>query len=188
MSDLRAGNFGLQGNFDQAPLPHEIAENVDEKAVFEPGESAQKTAQPSVLSPISMEQKTFGKISRPISLELPKSDLCNFVPQGGEVREDFGEKNSERGQNFVDAHGADQLTHFSAEVCEEKAYGVTSPSVILELPNSKSEQPPITGEGGGSSPLGNNFWRRPVFSKPRKGLWNIFFAQKYFGARNPWKN
>ena len=83
MSDLRAGNFGLQGNFDQAPLPHGIAENVEEKAVFEPGESAQKTAQPSVLSPISMEQKTFGKISRPISLEVPKSDLCNFAPQGG---------------------------------------------------------------------------------------------------------
>ena len=94
--------------------------------------------------------------------------MCNFVPQGGEVREDFGEINSDRGQNFVDAHGADQLTHFSAEVCEEKAYGVTSPSVILELPDSKSEQPPITGEGGGHAPLEIISGKGQFFSSPRK--------------------
>ena len=72
--------------------------------------------------------------------------LC--PPKGGGTPEGLGEINSERGQNFVDAHGADQPTHFPAEMGEEKVYGATSPPVILELPNSKSEQPSITGEGG----------------------------------------
>ena len=76
-----------------------------------------------------------------------------FCPPRGGTPEGLGEINFERGQNFVDAHGADQPTPFPAEMGEEKAYGVTSPSVILELPNSKSEQPPITGEGGDQVPL-----------------------------------